>query len=245
MMLLPILLLCAVVAVLLGATVTAAVAMRAGVRRFGLILVLLSGACLNVVSFFAGYDSPLFDPLAVSSEELAAQEAKFEAMAAHRARLEPAIEQDDPAPLLAALEENAPTLSPAKLLCLVRTNVIEGKGSEGLPAVSEARHQFLQAVAEAAWSKALPGTERRAIGLLALDAALRHGTSQDVEKWLDRGVDPRNVDWARQVTAFTEPAGMCRTFERWPLSTLEYNERDPDRKRDLLLKHGVNALANQ
>ncbi|WP_153855393.1 hypothetical protein [Stenotrophomonas sp. MH181796] len=242
MMLLPILLLCAALAAVLGATLVAAVAWWVGVRRIGLGLVLLLAAGVSAVSFFAGCDSAWFDPSAMSRQELAAMNAKLEAMSAHRARLQPAIAQGDLPALQAALDANDPTLAPAQLLCLVRTDVIEGHGHEGLPTVSEERYRFLQGVAEAAWNKATREDGRRAIGLLAIDSALRHGTARDVERWLERGVDPRDVDWARDVSAQTEPAGLCSTYERWPLSTVDHSELDPDRKRDLLFRFGVKAL---
>lgn len=67
MMLLPILLLCMALAAVLGATVVAAVAWWVGVRRIGLGLVLLLAARVSAVSFFAGFDSPWFDPSPASS----------------------------------------------------------------------------------------------------------------------------------------------------------------------------------
>ncbi len=242
MMMLPILLLCAALAAFVGGAVVAAVAWWAGLRRSGLILVVLVAAFICAASFFAGFDSPLFDPLAISRHELTAMEAEREAMSAHRERLQPAIEQGNLPAMQAALSTDDPTLTPAQLLCLVRRDVIEGRGGESLPTVSEQRYRFLQDVAVAAWNKADTPQGRRAIGLLAMDASLRHGTTRDVAQWLERGVDPRNPDWARDVSAQTEPAGRCATFVRWPLSTLEHNEHDADGKRDLLFKIGVEAI---
>lgn len=242
MMMLPILLLCAAMAAFVGGAVVAVIAWWAGLRRFGLILVVLAAAFINVASFLAGFASPLFDPLAMSRHELTAMDAEREAMSAHRERLQPGIEQDDLPAMQAALSANDPTLTPAQLFCLVRSDVIEGRDGQGLPPVSEERYRFLQAVALAAWNKADTPQGRRAIGLLAIDASLRHGTTEDVEQWLERGVDPRKPYWARDVSAQTEPAGICATFVRWPLSTLEHNEHDADGKRDLLFKIGVEAI---
>ncbi len=241
MMMLPILLLCVALAACLGAAAVAAIAWWVGLRRFGLVFVALLAALFSAASFIAGFDSPLFDPLAMSRQELTAREAALETMNAHRARLQPAIEQDDLSSLQAALAANDPTLTPAQLLCLVRTDVIEGHRGEGLPPVSAERYRFLQAVADAAWNREVAPQGRRAIGLLAIDASLRHGTAEDVEQWLKRGVDPRNVLWDRYVSAQTDPAGMCRTFVRWPLSAADLSERDLERKRDLLFKFGVEA----
>ncbi|VFR56716.1 hypothetical protein BRI6_4763 [plant metagenome] len=200
--------------------------------------VLLVTACLGFVAFFAGYDSPWFGDRAAARRAFAANLPMYEAMARHRARLRPAIERGDLPSLQAALDAGDPTLTPAQLVCLVRTEVIEGRTGTP-PPVSERRYRFLDAVANAAWRSEDNVNGRQTIGLLAVDAALRHGPAADLRRWLERGVQVQGIHWGRDVSELTEPAGQCSTVVYWPLNLLQYNQHNPSDKLALLIEHGV------
>lgn len=234
----PLLLLCAMLGAVLSTFIVAIAAYGAGVRRLGYGLVLLVTACLGFVAFFAGYDSPWFGDRAAARRTFAANLPMYEAMARHRARLRPAIERGDLPSLQAALDAGDPTLTPAQLVCLVRTEVIEGRTGTP-PPVSERRYRFLDAVANAAWRSEDDVNGRQTIGLLAVDAALRHGPAADLRRWLERGVQVQGIHWGRDVSELTEPAGQCSTVVYWPLNLLQYNQHNPSDKLALLIEHGV------
>ncbi|HBN9495258.1 hypothetical protein [Pseudomonas aeruginosa] len=238
---LPILLLSALVAAVLSTVVTALIAYFAGMRRWGYGLVLFLSGFLGFVAFFAGYDSPWFGDRAAARKALSAKLPMYEAMTEHRTRLLPGIEAGDLTSMQAALNTDDPTLTPAQLVCLVRTEVIEARTGSS-PPVSEQRYRFLDTVADAAWRIEDSTEGQQAIGLLAIDAALRHGAAVDLQRWLERGVQVHGIHWRRAVSDLTQPAGLCRTVEHWPLN-LALNLHDGADKIALLLEHGARPVS--
>jgi len=95
--------------------------------------------------------------------------------------LEPAFAAMEAQPLRDALAEESQALTPARLVCMME----QRRGEPNRPSLGAASYQrYFEQAADLAWKASEDAAQRMAIGMLAVDAALRHGSAATLAHWL-------------------------------------------------------------
>ncbi|MFJ1301692.1 hypothetical protein ACILG0_17140 [Pseudomonadota bacterium AL_CKDN230030165-1A_HGKHYDSX7] len=239
MMMLPILLLAAGVGMVASAVVTGMIARRTGLGRWSTLVACVMSACLSFAAAFYGFDSPWTQPRpSFDIEAMEARSAERAHIAERSGPLLAAIDRRDLEPLRAALDAGDAALTPPRLMCIAFMHMRTTYGRAGTYPSQDGGQAYLHALAELAWQADTTEAGRRAIGLLAIDGALRDGRASELQHWLERGVSVSRVYWPRDVDEQTEPVDRCIAPRHWPFELISHSRYDTAEKITLLLKHG-------